>query len=455
MTTSTERIAAWAAGTPARWSEPCLALARTAFVDTVGCAIAGSVEPPARAVRDATAGWGAGECAVLGTPLRAPAPLAALANGTAAHAQDYDDVNNPAMSHPSAVLVPALLALAREIDAGAARCLDAYLVGYEVQTRLGEAFNLAHYFRGWHTTLSLGAPSAAAACARLLGLDARHTSAAIAIGTSMGGGSKRHMGTGTKPLHAGLAAQAGIVAARLAACDLTAAPEIFDGPWGMLELTAGDDAPGFDGVLDRLGDPPAVLEHGIWFKLYPCCASTHRPIDAALGLRDREGLRADAVGEIEGMVSANAAANLRYSVPSTPSEARFSLPYCIATALIDGEVTPASFTEQAIGRPELAALLPRIRMTVDPELHGNAPVGESIERATVTVRRRDGEVLRERVHAPRGHPENPLDDALIAGKFRACAHDVIGDEPTRRAFDALRAMDAGAASDPFETWLRG
>jgi len=454
MSTATARLAQWAADTPSQWPADCTDLARRAFVDTVGCAIAGSVEAPARAVRDAVAGWGPGVCAVHGSALRVPAAAAALANGTAAHAQDYDDVNNPAMSHPSAVLVPALLALATEIEADSRRCLDAYLVGYEILTRLGEAANLAHYFRGWHTTLSLGAPAAAVACARLLRLDAARTRAALSMATSMGGGSKRQLGTGTKPLHAGLAAQAGILAARLAASGLDAAPEIFQGRWGMLEMTAGDAAPGFAGVLERLGNPPAAREHGVWFKLYPCCASTHRAIDAALALRAQQALDVHAIASIDAMVSANAAANLRYAIPADPSQARFSLPYCIAAALLDGEVTPASFTPQAIARPEAAALTPRIRMTVDPELDGERAVAEMVERATLTARTDDGRVVELRVDTPRGHPLSPLDDELLDAKFRACTRTVLAHEAGERTLAALRGMGTQAAEPDFTRWLQ-
>jgi 2-methylcitrate dehydratase PrpD len=429
-------------------------LARRAFVDTVGCAVAGSVEAPALAVRDAVAGWGSGACAIYGSALRVPAPAAALANGTAAHAQDYDDVNNPAMSHPSAVLVPALLALATEIEADGRRCLDAYLVGYEILTRLGEAANLAHYFRGWHTTLSLGAPAAAAACARLLRLDATRTRAALSMATSMGGGSKRQFGTGTKPLHAGLAAQAGILAARLAASGLDAAPEIFEGRWGMLEMTAGDGAPGFAGVLERLGNPPAAREHGVWFKLYPCCASTHRPIDAALALRAQHALDTRAIASVEGMVSANAAANLRYATPTDPSQARFSLPYCVAAALLDGAVTPASFTPQAIARPEAAALMSRIRMTVDPDLDGERAVADLVERATLTVRTDDGRVLSQCIETPRGHPLSPLDDDLLDSKFRACTQAVLATQSGEHALAALRGMGLPDTDPQFTRWLQ-
>jgi 2-methylcitrate dehydratase PrpD len=162
-------------------------------------------------VQDAIAHDGGDACTVVGCAARASATNAALANGTAAHALDYDDVLDPSMSHPSAALVPALVALAEATGAGAPAVIDAYLVGFEVTARLGKAMNLEHYRRGWHTTLSLGSPGVAAACGRLLGLDARRMAMALSLSTSMAGGSKRQFGSMAKPLHAGLAAKNGIL----------------------------------------------------------------------------------------------------------------------------------------------------------------------------------------------------------------------------------------------------
>jgi 2-methylcitrate dehydratase PrpD len=219
-------------------------------------------------------------------------------------------------------------------------------------------------------------------------------------------------------------------------------------------MTAGDGAPGFAGVLERLGNPPAAREHGVWFKLYPCCASTHRPIDAALALRAQHALDTRAIASVEGMVSANAAANLRYATPADPSQARFSLPYCVAAALLDGAVTPASFTPQAIARPAAAALMPRIRMTVDPDLDGERAVTDLVERATLTVRTDDGRVLSQRIETPRGHPLSPLDDDLLDSKFRACTQAVLAPQSGEHALAALRGMGLPDADPQFTRWLQ-
>jgi 2-methylcitrate dehydratase PrpD len=432
--TPTERLAGWCAGVPATWSAEARERVRRAFVDALATLVAGRHEPCTVAARAAVSAWGSGPCFTAGGT-RLAAPWAALVNGTAAHALDYDDVLEAALNHPSASLVPALLALAEETDATAAACIDAYIVGFEVMARLGAAMNQVHYQRGWHTTLSLGSPGVAAACARMLGLDAAKTAMAISIATSMAGGSKRQFGTMAKPLHAGLAAKNGLVAARLAASGLEAIAEPLDGRWGYQEMMAGETAPGLAAALDGLGrDPPAILAHGIFAKYYPCCASTHRPIDALLSLK----LKAGEVERIETLVSEIAVANLRYREPAEVAEARFSLPYCLAAALTDGPLTPDSFTPDAIARPEVLALLERTEMQLDPAQPASLPPEQVVEAGTVRVWLKDGTLREARATTPHGHPRDPLTPMELEAKFRACAR--AGGLPaaaTERALEML------------------
>ncbi|MCC7275690.1 MAG: MmgE/PrpD family protein [Alphaproteobacteria bacterium] len=434
---ATEILARWCAEAPRDWPADCIEGARRAFVDTVAVMLAGCAEPGVKATAAAVEGWGTGSATTIVGGRRLPSPWAALVNGIAAHSQDYDDVLNPAMSHPSAALVPAILALGEEVGASGAACLDAYLVGFEVMTRLGEAMNLVHYHRGWHTTLSLGVSGVAAACGRLLGLDAHAMAMAISLSTSMAGGSKRQFGSDAKPLHAGIAAKNGILAARLAAAGVTGNAEPFEGKWGYVEITSGPEAPGFAGLAERIGRPPAMAQYGVWLKYYPCCASTHRPVDALRALAREHVLRPEAIARIDGLVSPVAAANLRYRVPGNVAEARFSLPYCLAAALLDGTLSPASFDDAAIRRPEVLALIERIGMAVDPVLRADVPVTESIERGTVVVTLADGSRLTRAVDVPHGHPDDPLTAAELDGKFLACAEGALPTAAARRALDAL------------------
>nr|WP_274605714.1 MmgE/PrpD family protein [Afifella marina] len=418
---TTARFGEWAAETSRDWPAACLKEARLCLIDTIGCMLAGSVEPASEKVVTTVAAWGTGEATVLGETRRLPPPFAAFANGTAAHALDYDDVLDPAMAHPSAPLTAALLALAEEEDRSWDECLDAFLVGFEVMARLGEAMNLAHYNNGWHSTLSLGAPATAAAVARLIGLNAAQTASAISLATSMAGGSKQQFGTMAKPIHAGLAAKNGFMAARLAQSGVTAAEEAIDGPWGIVAMTAGEAAPGTRVIDEKLGGEPAISEYGAWRKLYPCCGSTHRPIDALLAMRAEEGLAAEDVVEVEAVVSFAAATNLRYRLPQNVAEARFSLPYCAAAALIDGRVDTRTFTAEAIRRNDVLALAERVTVTRDAALSGTGAVSETPERARVRVTKRGGGMCERIVSVPTGHPQQPLSEDALKTKFLACA----------------------------------
>jgi 2-methylcitrate dehydratase PrpD len=428
----TARLAAWCAQVPRTWPAGSLDGARRAFVDTLAVIVAGRDEACTARTRNAVAEWGSGPCHVIGGAPQA-APWAALVNGTSAHALDYDDVLDPALSHPSAALVPAILALGEAKGSSGADALDAFLIGFEVLARLGEAMNLEHYRRGWHTTLSLGSMGVAAACGRLMGLDAAKMAMALSLATSMAGGSKRQFGSMAKPLHAGLAAKNGIVAAQLAASGVTGIEEPLQGRWGYIELMAGEKVFGLDAAIRNIGAPDAMAQYGAWQKFYPCCASTHRPVEALLSL----GLRAEDITAIRAEVSEVAAANLRYRTPRDANEARFSLPYCMAAAMEEGTLTKGSFAPAALVRPELAHILGCVEMVVDPELTADRPITESFERGTVVVTLRDGSERRAAVLDPRGHPKAPLSDTELAEKFRDCASGILTPGATEAALAHL------------------
>lgn len=418
----TARIAQWAAQSPRTWSPAAIDAAERSIVDTVACMIAGAPDEATRRVGAGAGAWGKGGLASrVGAAEGLDAPWAALCNATAAHALDYDDVLDPAASHVSAGLVPALLALAEEIDASGAALVDAYIVGVEVQECLAEAVNMAHYALGWHTTLTFGAPSAAAACGRLLGLDAEAMRNAVSLATSLAGGFKRQFGTNAKPFHAGLAAQHGIVAARMAAAGLTADPQAFEGERGFLDLMAGPGAAGFAAALRRLeGTTPAVNAPGVWLKRYPCCASTHRAVDAVLTLCREHRLGHADIARIDTVVSEPAVRNLMYVRPGNEMQARFSMPFCLAAACIDGDLRLATFRREAIGRADIAAFLPRVTMVTDPEQPADMP--STVKSwATTTVTTADGRRFVLKVVDPKGYPDNPLSEAELEAKYRDCA----------------------------------
>ena len=442
---ATLRLGAWVAEAPRAWSEEALRRAGGAFVDTAACMLAGADDAAPRAAYAGVARWGAGGATVAGTPHRLAAPWAALVNGTAAHALDYDDILEISNAHVSAALVPALLALGQERDADGAACVDAFIVGVEVMARLGEALNMTHYFKGWHTTSTLGAPAAAAACARLLRLDAARTTAALSLATSLASGAKRQFGTMTKPLHAGLAAKNGIMAAALAESGVTAAADAYEGARGFVDLFAGVPRERLEAAVADFGGPPAIERYGLWQKVYPCCGSVHRPLDALLDMRGDDGLRPQAVAEIDAVVPEIETHNLPYAAPTDAMQARFSLPYLLASALVDGRLALDAFTADALVRPGVRTLIPRIRMRPDPTQPGDVNVDAEPLRATVTVRLAGGDERSRTVQEPRGHPCRPLGRDALHAKFVDCAARVLPAAKHDEAFDALDGI-AGAHS---------
>ncbi len=407
------------------WSTNAMHQASRAFIDTVACMIAGRQDAAVQRAARAFAQWGN---IGVGTPCvtghRFPAPWAALVNGAAAHALDYDDVSEPALTHPSAALVPALLALALERKCSGEQILDAYIIGFEIQAALGAAMNDAHYGRGWHTTLTFGSIAVAAACARLLQLDAKTAAAAISIATSSSSGSKLQFGTNLKPIHAGMAGQAGIIAACLAEQGLTAATEIFEGTWSFRSLFGGDSAAGFEAARNMLAGEPSITKIGICLKVHPCCASTHRTIDAIWALK-KKGLRLDTIQSITTHVSGIVMGNLMYSQPVDEMQARFSMNHCIALALLEDQIRVKDFYSARLNDPQTRALWPLVNMQLDPTLPGKDVINPRPEQAYIVVKKRDGSEMQETILFAMGHPNMPVSDEALAQKFMACTQDAF------------------------------
>ena len=264
--------------------------ARRAITDCLGVMLAGSTEPAARIVQAvAQAEGGTPLCTIVGTGRRTGGVWAALANGTAAHALDFDDTNFAMMGHPSAPVLAAALAAGELGLATGQDLVHAFLLGFEVETTVAEVINPAHYEHGWHATCTLGTLGAAAAASRLLGLDIAQTATALAVAASQASGLKENFGTMTKPFHAGHAARSGVLAALLAREGWTASEQAIEGPQGYLHaFSAGRREPA---ALTTLGAPWKITTTGVAVKPYPSCACTHSIIDGALELRRTHDLQ--------------------------------------------------------------------------------------------------------------------------------------------------------------------
>jgi len=387
-------------------------------LDTIGCALAGAREEHAPSVLALASRWGGpGLSTVWGTTLRAAPPQAALANGAFAHGLDFDDTHADSVCHASAVLVPAVLALAESERLDGRDALTALVAGYEAMIRIGMAAPGRFHERGWHATAVCGAFGAALAAGKSLGLDASRLTAAVGIAGSMASGVMEFLedGSWVKRLHPGWAAQSGIQAAALAQEGFTGPATALEGRLGFYRAALGD-VPDIAKQLKNLGDEWETVRSS--FKLYPCCHLNHAYLDAVASLKRTEGLRPEQVEEVECLVPAGevpivcepTTAKLR---PRSPYDAKFSLAFCVAAALVGDRVGIGTFTEEGIREPGALALAARVRYTVDP----SSPYPRTFP-GWVKVRLRDGRMLEAREESQRGGPEMPIAPDEVIAKFR-------------------------------------
>jgi 2-methylcitrate dehydratase PrpD len=436
--TATARLAEFVQTTaPRDCPEAALAQTRRAVLDTLGVMLAGATEPVARAVRAvARADGSVPLCTVIGTRLRASAGWAALANGAAGHAHDFDDTSFALLGHPSVPLLAAALASAEAETADGAAVAIAYVVGFEIDAALGLAVNPAHYTRGWHATSTIGTLGCAAAAARLLGLDVTQTRHALGIAASLASGLKENFGSMTKPFHAGHAAQNGVRAAQLAREGLTASDSALEGRQGYLAAFSGAGPEA--AALAGLGHRWELAASGIAVKPYPSCALTHSAIDALVELRARHRIDPAAVAAVEVGVNAVVPDVLRHARPANGLERKFSMQYCAAAALARGPLGLADFDDGPVADDATRQLMDRVQMVIDPTLPHEL---EQQAWSRVTVRLANGTTFEEKPRGASGHPSAPLTDAELRVKFLACAAPVIGADAAEGVADQIAHLE--------------
>ncbi|MBN7776558.1 MmgE/PrpD family protein [Nitratireductor aquimarinus] len=429
-----EKIAARAAGT-APVTAANRQAAQRAIADTLACMVAGQDDMATSSVRQAVVTRHMpGPAALVGGGTAAPS-TAALVNGTAAHALDFDDNFTPGMSHASAVLVPALLALGQSVQASGAQLVDAYLIGLEAQALVGRGVVPEHYVAGWHGTSTVGTIGTAAGCAALLGHDRSGLVQAMSLAVSMASGTKGQFGTPAKPFHAGMAARNAVEAALLAGAGLFGRSDILERAQGFGDLMSGGQEA--DWNLPENGAPHVIETDGLMPKIHPCCGSTHNSVDMVLALRHKHGFAPMDVVEIVLTVGRANYSNLAYPEPVTPMEARFSMQYCVALALTQDGLSLSDFTPTAVGRSHLRALFDRISMRVmplDKEAGAKRPPHHAL------IRLADGRELTAELANARGSLSAPLDETTRVAKLRDC-FDYAGVTLDMRGLALLEGID--------------
>lgn len=432
MTSSlTQSIAGFAAGF-SRQEIPAasLTLAREAFIDLLGVMLAGSGEPVVQILKTTTAGDTAGPgCSLLLEPgLRRSATAAALVNGTAAHALDFDDVQFNA--HPSTVLVPAILAEAERSGASGLQALQAYVLGYEVWGELHSREKNPYHDKGWHPTAVMGPMAATAAVAFLRGLDLEATRTALSLSASFTGGVVANFGSMAKPMHAGRAAASALHAVDLAEAGFTAGGDGIGAHNGLLAALSTHGRVNRDAATG-LGTRWFSTTTPLIFKKYPVCFSSHRPIDAILDLARIHHLRAQDVAQIDVAVRGTQARVLRFERPQTALEAKFSMQFAVACALLRGRVGLADLDDAFVASDAVQSMFARVRFThLPPNADGTPPLADR-----VVITTHDGRVL-DSGELARAKPHTRLKE-----KFLDCC-EAGGFKRGDALFATLNSLDA-------------
>lgn len=410
--------------------------ARVGLLDTLGVTLAGSREAAPR-IAESALDIAPGPALILGSSRRVGTLDAALVNGTASHVLDFDDCNNTIGGHPSVPILPALLALAEERGASGRDVVLAYVAGFEVETKVALAVNFHHYQKGWHPTATLGVFGAAAACARLMGLDAERTATALALAASFASGLKANFGTMAKPLHVGNCTRSGLLAARLAQRGFTAnARGVFEHEQGFLDVFNGPGTYDTARALAAWAKPLDIVAPGIAIKQYPCCGSTHPAVDAMLELVRRHRWTPDGIERIEAWLHPRRLKHTDRPLPDSGLDAKFSLQYVLARAVVDGHVSLEQFEGEAYADARVRALLPRIVVAGYDATRFDAANHFG---GAVRVTLRDGSVHEASVEQALGRTSgNPLPQPLLEAKFALCAGSVL-------APDAVAAVAAAVA----------
>lgn len=409
------------------------------LLDYMAVTLAGSDEPCAEIAAKVLGGGSVGQSLIFGKADRMSALDAALINGTASHAHDFDDMNNSMGGHPSAVLYPAIFAVAEETGATGKDVLHAYVVGFETQARIGRGVHMHHYEKGWHPTSTMGTFGATAACCTLLKLDVETVERAMAIAASMASGIKSNFGTMTKPLHAGLACRNGVMAARMAEAGFVGSPEAFEHSQGFFEVYNSAGTYDIDRIFDGFGDPLDILDPGIAVKQYPCCGSTHSAADVAIGLYDREGVPLDQIKHVDVWTHPRRLKHTNRPDPQGVLDAKFSVQYVVSRCLLEGRVILEHFDEGAYNDSTVRSLMDKLDAAPHPDMD---PASYDHYGAEVRIEKSDGTIVSDRVKMARGRTTaDPIPADKMKAKFDACAARIMSADQAGAVYAAIQGIE--------------
>ena len=422
-------------------SQTALTWTSHAFIDTIACALAGMAEEaPHILLTIPGVAESSGPATIWATDRKTSVLDAALVNGTASHALDYDDVSGVMGGHPSAMLVPSMMALGESIGASGRELMLAYVVGYEAECRIARGVHFHHYDKGWHPTATIGIFGTVAAASRLLRLTVEQTAVALALAASFASGLKANFGTMTKPLHVGHASRNGLFAAFMARGGYTANPDVFEHKQGFLDVFNGPGTYDVNRMLTNWYSPyecEGIGEPGL--KPYPCCGSTHASVNRMIALSREYDLHANDIETIEVLPHLRRLPHTDNPDPHSPLEAKFSIQYCVARALTDRAVRLDHFENGAENDPGTRALMPKIHARPHPDMPAD---GKFQWGAEVIVHTLDGRRLASRVddYERCGPGGQMMSRDELWTKFSDCAGRTLPQAAVSALFEQLRSL---------------
>ena len=436
---TTETIVGWIVSTSYEDIPPdTLRAVNESCFDCLGVMLAGAMQPVGQTILEyVTAQGGTPEATVLAAGVRTSLPNTALANGTMGHALDYDDFGG--FGHPTVAIFPALLALGEKLGSSGRDLLEAYVVGCELGVALDRTTHYNQMRRGFHGTAVLGRIASAAACAKLLKLGLHETTMALGMAGSMAGGLIHNFGTMAKPLHAGLTARDGVMAAQLADMGITAGDRIFEHPLGFTNTIIGDGIYDLNEMAANLGKPFRTQE-ALMLKKYPSCGGNHGMLDSILGLMKEHNFDYRDVEGVE-IGQSYLSVVMLYTQPEDELKAKFSALFNTAAALVDGTVGIDTFTQDKVNDPVIRETMGKVRLDVQSKWQEGS--GDYRGETPVKIRLKDGRVLEHTT--PRdeilGSQKNPWGFDNIVGKFRVNASLALPPDKVDQAIEAWSAME--------------
>lgn len=445
---TTEAVVAFVTGTNMR-SVPseAIELGKRCLIDGIAVTLAGSTVHGSAIVREYIRTLGdKPEATVFGPePMKAPAALAALANGASGHAMDFDDTQLSTtpdrtyglLTHPTIPALSATLAVAERLGASGAEFVEAFLTGFEVECKIAEAIDPEHYTRGFHTSGTIGTFGAAVCAARLLKLDRTALAHMLAIASSLSAGIRVNFGSMTKPLHVARAAENGIFAAEMAAKGFTGGADGLDGQWGFFQVMGGGAEP--DRLIGKLGQPYTIVEPGVSVKPYPSGVLSHPSMDAMLKVIAQHDIMPEQIKAVRLKAGSNILQPLRYKTAKTELEAKFCVPFLLSSIILRRKAGIREFTDEFVASEPVQRMMGRVTTVFDPAIEA---MGFEKIRSVVEVELVDGRTFVQRSDEKyRGGPDHPLTRAELHERFNDCATLTLAPSQAAQALEQIESVE--------------